>query len=119
MWCEEFKIKNNLAEISQNFTFPHFPFFEIFAHICLHVTCIPTISLLDLISSIYIFHKDCLPSHDNWKDKRGQDQNHLSFLLRKASYLLADKLGDQLHSCSCLVEKMSSTLPLRPVFFFL
>ena len=32
MWCEELKIKNNLAEISQNFTFPHFPFFEIFAH---------------------------------------------------------------------------------------
>ena len=72
------------------------------------MTCIPTISLLDLISTIYIFLKDCLPSHDNWKGKRGQDQNHLSFLLRKASYLLADKFGDQLHSCSCLVEKMSS-----------
>ena len=24
MWCEEFKIRNSLAEISQNLTFPHF-----------------------------------------------------------------------------------------------
>ena len=38
MWCEEFKIKNNLAEISQNFTFPHFPLFEIFALIAYAVT---------------------------------------------------------------------------------
>ena len=31
MWREEFKIKNNLTEISQNLTFPHFPLFETFA----------------------------------------------------------------------------------------
>ena len=33
MWCEEFKIRNSLAQISQNLTFPHFPLFEIFAQV--------------------------------------------------------------------------------------
>ena len=58
MWCEEFKIRNSLAEISQNLTFPHFPLFEIFAHLCIcrYLHSLPSVSFIvsDFRSCIYI-----------------------------------------------------------------
>ena len=61
MWCEEFKIKNNLAEILQNLTFPHFPFFEIFAqlrysHAYMYVPWYPVRQEIEIaFIPIYIF----------------------------------------------------------------
>ena len=57
MWYEEFKIKNNLAEISQKLTFPHFPFFEIFAHIYISISyfhCFPKINIICKLPSACI-----------------------------------------------------------------
>ena len=48
MWCEEFKIKNNLAKISQNLTFPHFPLFESF--------CLITGMLLQFLATLVAIH---------------------------------------------------------------
>ena len=33
MWCVKFTFETNLTEISQNVRFPHFPLFQILAHL--------------------------------------------------------------------------------------
>ena len=37
MWCVKFTFETILTEISQNLRFPHFPLFQIFAHLLLKV----------------------------------------------------------------------------------